>query len=273
MRIQSVFAVTTALTLGFAANALAGTIPIGASTGAADYHAADPTAHDDCPCGAFVLVGDDVAGTWTLSAGQVFTLGPGAPHFNETIPFLGAGRFDAAGVGTVTVTGAGSNLTLSGDDTGVGAQIGWLGGTGTLNVHDGGVFSMSDPNSANSDNDNALRLGESGGTGTLDVDQGTVSIETGQGANLDVGAAIETGDPTTGGHGIVNLTDSVLTLRDLANAVPIGDEQGAQVALGRGDDSTGTMTVDNSTITIDGADFRRRPGGRRKLRQHGRDDD
>lgn len=254
MRLYTILIASTALSTMLADASFAATIPVGSSTGAAVYNPINLNPADGCPCGAEVRVGQGSPGTWTLNAGQTFSIG-GVTGNPDAAPYLGVGRGNSNSVGTVTLTGSGAQFSMIGDNTGATAQIGRQNGTGTLNVHGGATFSIYDPNSASFNNDNAIHLGESGSTGTLDVNNGTVSNQTGNGAALYVGANNANGDQQVAGTGIANFTNnSTLLLRDLANNMPIEDEIGAQIDIGQGTNATGTMTVDHSTVTVDGQD-------------------
>jgi len=245
----------TALSPIFGSAAFGATLPIGTATGTTVYFPPDSSSADGCPCGADAEIakGVNTTGSWTLSGGQTFSLTEGAPNDPNAASYLLVGRKSGAN-GTVTLTGAGTTLTMSGNNNGATAQVGREGGTGTLNVHDGATFAISDPNSLSEANDDALHLGESGGTGTLDVNAGTVSLQTGTGGSLYIGAN-QDADAQIGGHGIANIANnSTLTLRDLASANPPEDDIGAQVSLGQMENSTGELTVDHSTVTIDAQD-------------------
>lgn len=255
MRLYQILIATTALSTGLATASFGATIPVGTSTGAAVYNPTNLNPADGCPCGAEIRVGQGSDGTWTLNSGQTFSIGQAVSNDPNAGPYVVIGRGNSGSHGTVTVTGPGAQLNMTADNNGATVQIGRQFGTGTLNVNNGGTFSVYDPNSGTVDNDNAIHLGESGGTGTLTVDHGTVSVQTGNGATLYVGADNSSGDANVAGTGIANVTNnSSLVLRDLVNNTPDDHEIGAQIELGQGDNTSGTMTVDHSTVTVDGQD-------------------
>lgn len=111
-------------------------------------------------------------GTLDISDGGTFTLAGGSGIF----PFFSVGT-NESGVGTVTISGGQSSLTISGDNVGPGGQSGQLMvgrfGEGTLNIADGATVS--------SDDTGATLVGrESTGTGSIAVE--------GDGSTLNAGA-------------------------------------------------------------------------------------
>jgi hypothetical protein len=255
---QKFLLMTTAVAAAMLSQAaVADTIPLGAISGDTVYYPEDSSSSGSCPCGGEIGVGTTAGqpGTWTLDGGQAFSLLSGGISSPSAAPYFAVGRNPGA-IGTVNFTGAGTIFSLSGGNTGATIQIGRAEGDGVVNVHDGATLNLWDSISTSADNDTAIHLGESGGTGTLDVDNGSVvQVKTGTGGAIYVGAHNAT-DLQVGGTGILNIDHgSLVALQDFNSPNPIGEDLGADLSIGQGPGTSGTVTIDNhSTLDIDSRD-------------------
>lgn len=171
-------------------------------------------------------------------------------------PLLVIGQDDGAnqGDGTLTVTGAGSKLTMTGDgDTagsGVQLLVGQDGGKGTLNVTAGATFEIVDPGTDPMiDPDffgaEAVFVGRGAGSeGTINVDASTFSVS---------GGAPELVVGRNGGAGTLSFVNgSTLTLTSVTTpdfSTGFGTSE-AGITIGRQNGATGLMTFDGSTGTL-----------------------
>lgn len=258
--------VGTALSVALSTTANGATIPFGASSGDAAYFAASATL-PGCPCGDTVEVAGDpnntsqMSGTWTMNAGQTWDLvsSPGSPDGG---PFLEIGR-SIGKTGTVTLdgmdpgTGNPTALTMTGNDAPPGVQVGRRGGTGTFTIQNGASLTLSDPANTTPSGMANIGVGASGGTGTLNVDAASVLVESTNGALIKAGNG-DQGSTIAGGTGTINITNgSTVTIRDLNNNVPnTGNpsQEGAWFVVGGAAGTSGTATVDNSVLNINGED-------------------
>ena len=140
-------------------------------------------------------------GSLTLSNGNTFTMqGTFQGAFAE------AGR-DAGSEGLITVTGAGSRLNMNGagnPDFPVGMNVGRNGGSGTLEVLDGGNFVMFE----GAESIAYLRIGRGAGAeGVAEVSgsDSFIYLESGAGAQLQIGREGGTGTMTLADGGAVDL--------------------------------------------------------------------
>lgn len=198
-------------------------------------------------------VAHDGTGTANIIQGSTVSLGDGNVHVgrlagsNGTLLVNGgsqvlAGNFNiggssatvAGGVGSATVSGAGSELRASGA-TGT-ISVGRFGGNGTLSVDTQAQVTGT-----------VLNVGiGAGGIGTLGVNNGTINLSgqtaTGQGASLNIG--------TGGGTGTASITNgSTVTISNAGSggaSINVGGSPAA--ALG-----TGSLVVANSTVTVSAA--------------------
>lgn len=158
-----------------------------------------------------------------------------------------AGGGAPVGVGTVTVSGAGSLLEVASGgraDAGAIALVG-NGGNGIISVEAGATFRVIDRvgtayNWSTADGAEALNIGRSaagtGGDGELSAQGGHVEI-TGTGAYMNVGRG--------GATGFVGLYEG--STLALTSTIAAGE---ATINIGRG--STGVMVANASTITLTG---------------------
>ena len=194
------------------------------------------------------------AGAATVTDGATVTLESGDPAVGDSAPFFTVGRRPGA-VGTATISGAGSTITLEADNNGASAQIGRE-GIGTVNVQSGGTLSITDTTAESgsfASHSDIISVGLAGGTGTLNVTDGsTVSVDSASGALLAVGRS--------SGSGTVTVEDgSTISLRDRDTAAG----SNANLTLGRdrdvpdevidntgGEGGTGRMSVTDSDVSI-----------------------
>lgn len=165
-------------------------------------------------------------------------------------PFMVIGR-NPGGVGTATIAGAGSSITVNGGPNGaVSNATVHIGreGTGTVNVGAGAALNLLDPNAASGSSSVAgenVSVGMDGGVGTLNVDGGTVKIDSASGAFVFVGRE--------GGVGTMNVLNGGSI--DLDDSDAAAGSDGANITVGRDADGgaggTGTLNVIGSSVDID----------------------
>ena len=152
----------------------------------------------------FVSIGREGNGTLNISAGGKLVLDGGAvstpEHRRNTGLHIG-GFSDtlAGGKGLATVSGAGSEIRLTGGDTFIGVGMGPQ-SNGQLTVSNGALVSA-----------NGMHVGRSGGVGVLKVDGATLAFSGQQTGGTQSGAYFSIGNG--GGTGIVTLANgSVVTI-------------------------------------------------------------
>jgi len=194
--------------------------------------------------GELVWIGRDADGAVIVGDGGSITLGPGV--VDEANPSLTVGR--GGNTGDLTVTGTGE-FRMDGDDTGAFVVVGDdPGTTGTMNIIDGGSFTMSDTNVTFDgviNRDVYIDLGNSGGEGTLFMDTGSLLLESNSTSGLSIGSA-------GNGVGTARVTNgSTLTLTTTGDRNNKGD---AQIRVGRSDgggNNNGTLEVIDSSVLIE----------------------
>ncbi len=179
-----------------------------------------------------VLVGQDGSGVLNISGGGRLLLEGGAvstsTHRRSTSLYIG-GQSDSAvgGKGVATVTGAGSEIRLTGTDTFIGVGIGPQ-ASGQLNV-----LGQADVNAI------GMGVGRSGGVGVLKVDSASLSFSGQQTAGNLAGAFLTIG--TGGGIGVAQIDrGSVVTLSNTGSAgasLSLGGTAGTPNAFPGGDGS------------------------------------
>ena len=180
----------------------------------------------------FVSVGREGSGTLNISDGGKLLMDGGAvstpDHRRSTSLDIG-GYSDtlAGGKGLATVTGAGSEIRLTGGDTFVGVALGPQ-SNGQLTVSNGASVSA-----------NGMHVGRSGGVGVLKVDAATLSFSGQQTGGTQSGAFFSVGNG--GGIGVVTLSNgSVVTLSNLGSS-GVGMSIGGSGNFANGDGSV-TLT-------------------------------
>lgn len=187
----------------------------------------------------FFAVGFDNAGTTsgalTVSVGGKLVMNGNAVSTlaipRGTLLYIG-GTFDTAGSGIATVTGAGSEIKLTGYDSIV--NVGrFTGSTGTLNITDGALVSAI-----------TLLAGSNGGNGTVNVDNATVSL-TGDrtDSNPAVGAGFNIGRTGVGTLIMSNGAQITATGTALGGAASIAGD-----SFGTGGSGTVTMSGGSSIV-------------------------
>ncbi|MEO5772474.1 MAG: PEP-CTERM sorting domain-containing protein, partial [Burkholderiaceae bacterium] len=183
---------------------------------------------------------------------------------------IGGNGSTLGGTGVALVSGAGSEIRLTGSDTlvvvgsgsaaagaaissgtltvqngasvsSIGMLVGNLAATGAVNVNNASL-NFSGQETGNLLSGAFLSIGRDGGTGTVNVTNGGVVNLTNPGS---AGAALNLGGTLSGptGNGTLNVTDSTV------NVTATGGT--AQFRVGR--DGTGTSTFTNSTLNVSGA--------------------
>ncbi len=160
----------------------------------------------------------------------------------------------AGGTGSVTVTGVGSNLLLSGSDASFGAflHVGRA-GTGTLNVLDGGMVSISAANGApfggvHVGGSGLQAANEVGGIGTVNVgSNGRIEVTGDKNVQIVLGEH-------QGGVGTLNITGGgQVTLSRPANPADPNEKSG--VLLGAAPGAHGVALVQGQGSLLDGGAF------------------
>ena len=172
---------------------------------------------------------------------------------------------------TVTVTGTGSAINMEASDSAGNFQIGRDGGTGTVNIQNGGALNILDSSATSGSglvSPESITVGrELGSVGTLNVDSGSVRIESNSSAILNIGRNGGTGTVNVTGTGTVDIIDndtvagSVSVLNIGRNDSGIGifsiQDQGAVNVESANSDAVvyvGKNTASVGTLTIDGLD-------------------
>lgn len=165
------------------------------------------------------------------------------------------------GIGTLEVSGAGSELNIDVFDAPDDSSIFHVGreGIGTAIISDGGsvnILELGGPLSATPGNGGNITIGRSGGTGTVSLDDGDINYLDRDSANVFVGRL--------GGLGTLAITNgSTMTVEGMGERKA---DAFANISLGVGDGSVGIMTVEDSTLNL------RNPSGNGANLNVGRDD-
>lgn len=138
---------------------------------------------------------------------------------------LAVGGYGVGSQGFATVTGAGSEITVSGTNANLG--VGAAGASGTLTVSNAGRVTSG-----------GLTIGDKGGVGTVNVNGGFIDLNGSQGRLLIGNSG--TGTLAVSGGGVVDAT--------LNPAACVGNWCGNILANGAG--STGTLTIDGAGSVV-----------------------
>ncbi|MDP1532610.1 MAG: hypothetical protein Q8L92_03400, partial [Rubrivivax sp.] len=192
----------------------------------------------------FVRVGRDGNGTLNITAGGKLLLEGNAvstlAHSRGTSLYIG-GTSDTVngGKGIALVSGAGSEIRMTGSDTYIGVGQGPQ-SFGQLTVNNRAEVSA-----------NGMNVGRSGGVGVLQVDNATLSFSGQQTGGVGSGAFLSIG--RSGGIGVATITNaSVVTLHNMGSA-------GASLNLG----GTGPGPFGDGSLTLSGGsriDIQAAPG-------------
>jgi T5SS/PEP-CTERM-associated repeat protein len=192
-----------------------------------------------------VRIGRDGTGELNITGGGKLLIdgkGVAGGTLSQTLLYIGgAGGTVAGGSGTATVSGAGSEIRMTGTDTflivGQGPQS-----SGRLDVTNGASVSALALLAGNSGFTDGSTVG---GTGVVNVNNATISLSgqtidgTTSGASLVIGRG--------GGNGTVNITNnSIVTITNTGSA-------GAGIFMGGtsgGPTGNGTLNVSDSTINV-----------------------
>jgi fibronectin-binding autotransporter adhesin len=190
-------------------------------------------------------------GIVTVSSGGTFN--QTNPASATLIGFLGASGTTPGGVGTVTVTGAGSTMTLAGLLFVGGGNA--PGGSGTLNVTNGAVVSVP-----------SITIGnDTGSTGTVVVKSATLVVSTemdiGDGGNSTLsilnGGKVIVGDSAFAGAGAAITGNTTLT--GFGSSLSVLSTAGGQIQIGGAGGTTGgpaSITAnDGTTVNLVGTTF------------------
>ncbi len=178
-------------------------------------------------------VGRDGSGSLTISAGGKLliegnALSTVADSRSTSLYIGGTGDTTNGGTGIARVTGAGSEIRLSGVDTYIGVGHGPQ-SNGQLIVADHGLVSAI-----------GMNVGRSGGVGVLNVDNAALAFAGQQTGNVQSGAFLSIG--RSGGIGVASLSNgSIVTLVNAGS-------QGASLNLG----GTGPGPLGDGSLTLSG---------------------
>ncbi len=181
----------------------------------------------------FVSIGREGNGTLNIGAGGKLLMEGGAvstPDHRRSTSLIIGGYNDAeiGGKGIATVTGAGSEIRLTGGDTFVGVAMGPQ-SNGQLTVSNGASVSA-----------NGMHVGRSGGVGVLKVDAATLSFSGQQIGGTQSGAFFSIGNG--GGIGVVTLSNaSQVTLSNLGSS-------GVSMSIG----GSGNFANGEGSVTLTG---------------------
>ena len=225
--------------------------PVGSCSGIVEYR---PSSGSPIVFGEALRIAFEAnsTGSCTLSFGETLQLDAGTPGSFMQQPFVWVGR-EAGSNGTLTVTGAGSELALVGNDTGATFQVGWLpGARGTLNISDGGMVTISDPTNTQGGSSASLQLGQGGGEGFLNVDNGTLDISSTESAFLFMGASDGENPDLDGGTATaVFRNGSVLRITDLDDGTAkTGVFPAAAIVMGQDTRTLTSLTFDASSAFV-----------------------
>jgi T5SS/PEP-CTERM-associated repeat protein len=248
----SVVSITNLGTAGAGLN-LGGTGPNPLGTGTLTMNGGSQITVAAAPGLAGASIGRDGTGLATLRGGSSIDIGDGSVHVGRlstgigtanvqsgskilagSINIGGSSDVDLGGIGTVTVTGAGSELRASGPSGFIGVG---RGGNGTLNLSDQGKVSAI-----------VMSVGRAaGGTGVLNAQNATIELSGQQTSGLQAGAGLAVG--SGGGTGVATLVNSTVNVTNLGAAgggINVGGS--GNFPLG-----TGTLNMSNSQITVNAA--------------------
>ncbi len=182
----------------------------------------------------FVRVGRDGNGTLNITGGGKLLIEGNAvstvANSRSTNLFIG-GTGDATngGKGIALVSGAGSEIRLTGNDTYIGVGHGPQ-SFGQLTVSNGASVSAT-----------GINVGRSGGVGVLQIDNATLNFAGQQTGGVEAGAFMSIG--RSGGIGVANISGgSVVTLHNMGSS-------GASLNLG----GTSTGPSGDGSLTLSGA--------------------
>jgi hypothetical protein len=182
----------------------------------------------------FMRVGRDGSGTLNITGGGKLLMdgqavSTVADSRSTSLYIGGTGDNTSGGKGIALVSGAGSEIRMTGSDTFIAVGIGPQ-SFGQLTVANGAAISAI-----------GMNVGRSGGVGVLAVDNAMVNFSGQQTGNVLAGAYLSIG--RSGGTGIVNIGNtSVITLNNLGS-------QGASLNLG----GTGPGPLGDGSLTLSGA--------------------
>jgi hypothetical protein len=181
----------------------------------------------------FVRIGRDGNGTLNITGGGKLLMdgqavSTVADSRGTNLYIGGTGDSTVGGKGIALVTGAGSEIRMTGSDTFIALGIGPQ-SFGQLTVADGASISA-----------NGMNVGRSGGVGVLAVDHAQVNFSGQQTGSVQSGAFLSIG--RSGGTGIVNIGNgSVVTMSNMGSS-------GASLNLG----GTGPGPTGDGTLTLSG---------------------
>lgn len=190
----------------------------------------------------FVNVGRLGTGTLNVTGGAKVLMQGNAvstvADSRSTSMFIGgSGDTNSGGVGVVRVSGAGSEIALTGSDPFIGIGMG-AGATGQLTVADQGLVRARNVN-----------VGRNGGTGVVHMDNGRIELSGQQTGNNSSGAFWSLG--VGGGTGVMTMSNgSVVAIDNAAGTAPAGFQLGGSLARPFG---SGVLTMSGgSRIEVTG---------------------
>ena len=190
--------------------------------------------------GGLIEAGRVSSGSVTIDGGDVVTITSGtSPDELTARPKIDVGD---GGTGVVTVTGAGTTVNLGGTNSGSKLEVGTFAGSyGTLEVLDGATINLTDDGPiAGDDNENIiLQFGEDQADGALIMDNGTINATGYSRVGMLAGV---TGNTAIAGNGVINMTDSSISMTNL------GDNELSFMIIGDQTNGSGHVDLVNSDI-------------------------
>tara|TARA_B100001146_G_C16185233_1_gene436501 strand:- start:594 stop:2246 length:1653 start_codon:yes stop_codon:yes gene_type:complete len=190
--------------------------------------------------GGKIEAGRVSTGSVTIDGGDVVTITSGtSPDELAARPKIDVGD---GGIGTVTITGAGTTVNLDGTNSGSKLEVGtFAGNSGALEVLDGATINLTDdgPIAGDDNEDIFLQFGEDQADGTLVMDNGTINATGYSRVGILVGVS---GNTPIAGNGVIDMTDSSINMTNL------GDDELSFIVIGDQSNGTGDVDLVNSDI-------------------------
>ena len=165
--------------------------------------------------GGKIEAGRVSTGSVTIDGGDVVTITSGtSPDELAARPKIDVGD---GGIGTVTITGAGTTVNLDGTNSGSKLEVGtFAGNSGALEVLDGATINLTDdgPIAGDDNEDIFLQFGEDQADGTLVMDNGTINATGYSRVGILVGVS---GNTPIAGNGVIDMTDSSINMTNLGD--------------------------------------------------------
>lgn len=235
--------------------------PVGTSTGDVFFTPADAATNPGRGALLYVAPAPGQVGTYTLSTGETFTLGPGSgPIGRDRRPSIinGGGDNSNGGTGTIFLSN-GSTIELIGDQGGPSVFIGEEAGSGSFFASSGAILSLVDLGLLDIDgsigeNGVKIEVGRSNGTGLLSFDNATLEMTSTSRVRFGIGQETSTSQGTA-----IFSNGSVVTMQEID--APGAVANGADIVVGEAG-GAGTLSISDSSFLLssEGAEARLRAG-------------